>query len=105
MSRGVVRQISSPMNISFDVAGLPAQFRRNLVTGEVQLEADGKVIRLQSPWNLRAHFSWSHTRTWRQKLGDHEVVIEQKRRLWLAGLRPISSRPGGWHPDSGGNRQ
>ena len=62
------------MKISFDIAGVPAEFRRSSNTGRAELRVSGDVILLQSPWNPSGWFQIGR-RVWRRRVGEHDVEI------------------------------
>jgi len=76
------------MVIAFDVAGLPGTFRWDNVTGKAELWAGDEYVELQNPWNPATHVSFTLTHTWRHTFGAHEIEIEKRRPLLLAGFRP-----------------
>jgi hypothetical protein len=80
------------MLLCFEVAGEPVEFHRNWFTGRSELRVRDTVFPLQSPWDLTTHFNMSLTKVWKQRLGNHDVVIEHVRPLLFAGVRPHTYR-------------
>ena len=79
------------MKISFDIAGVPAEFRRSPNTGRVELRVAGDVILLQSPWQPSGWFDIRSTRVWRRRVGEHDVEIVKVRSMTPGGgTRPQS---------------
>ena len=75
------------MIIRFDVAGEPAEFRRNWFTGRTELHIGGNVVLLESALNLSTQFSTKLTKVLKCRVGDHEISIEQTRPLLFVGAR------------------
>ena len=80
------------MLIQFDVDGEPLEFYRSWFTGRAELRVRGEVVPLQDALDPTTHFSLTLTRTWKHRLGEHEIVIEKLRPLVLAGFRPHEYR-------------
>jgi hypothetical protein len=78
------------MVISFDVAGVPAEFRRNPHTGRAELRVGDEVIRLQSPYQLSTQFEFRTKRAWRCRVGEHDIEIVKTRPVMSGGVRPQS---------------
>jgi hypothetical protein len=78
------------MLISFDVAGVPAEFNRNAQTERAELRIGDEVICLQGPFNPATHVELSTRKVWRRRVGDHEVIIEKVRPRMTGGLRDNS---------------
>ena len=76
------------MDIRFEVDGTPARFRRNDWNGRAELAVGDEIVPLQSPWNLRTHFSLSTRRSWNRRVSDHQIEIVKVRKRWFAGFRP-----------------
>jgi len=74
--------------IDFSVGEIPAQFTRDQVTGRAEVRTPGGTLVLGSPFNPLTHFSLRLTRKWQFTIDGKNVVIEKKRPLFLAGLRP-----------------
>ena len=70
-------------------------YRRDAFWGTEPVLGDGDPSFRRGFWNLSTHFSLSLTRTWAFTVGargQHAVVIEKKRPLWVAGARPHTYR-------------
>jgi hypothetical protein len=78
------------MQISFDVEGVPAEFRRNSQTGRAELRVGDDVICLQSPLRLSTHFDFRTRQVWRRRVGEHDIEIVKVRPRIYGGLRPSS---------------
>ena len=78
------------MQIAFEVAGAPAEFRRDAVTGKTLLKVGNEIAEPENPHSLATGFSFRLRRTWRYRVGDHGVEIEKVRPLLFAGFRPNS---------------
>ena len=63
------------MKISFDIAGVPAEFRSSPWTGRIELRVADDVIVLLSPYDPRGWFAFRGRRVWRRRVGDHDVEI------------------------------
>ena len=68
-----------PMQIAFDVAGTPAEFRRNDVTGRTELRLGEEIVELQSPYRLSAHFAVGTEQVWTCRANDHDIQIVKVR--------------------------
>jgi hypothetical protein len=73
------------MEIPFDIAGVPAEFRRNPHTGRTELRVGDDVIRLQSPYQLSTMFEFQKRRVWRRRVGEHDVEIVKIRSMMPYG--------------------
>jgi hypothetical protein len=73
------------MEIPFDIAGVPAKFRRNPHTGRAELCAGDDVILLQSPYQLSTQFELRKRRVWRRRVGEHDVEIVKVRSMMPYG--------------------
>jgi hypothetical protein len=78
------------MEIPFDIAGVPAKFRRNPHTGRAELCAGDDVIILQSPYQLSTQFELRRRRVWRRRVGEHDVEIVKVRSMLYGGVRTQS---------------
>jgi hypothetical protein len=78
------------MRMTFNVAGTPAEFRRNGVTGKAELKVGDEIVRLQSPLRLSTHVELTTTRTWKCRVGGHDIVITKVRPWLLAAARDNS---------------
>ncbi len=79
------------MKISFDIAGVPAEFRRSPHTGRAELRVSGDVILLQSPWQPSGWFEFRSRRVWRRRVGEHDVEVVKVRSMTPGGgTRPQS---------------
>jgi hypothetical protein len=78
------------MQISFDIAGTPAEFRRKSSTGKAELLVGDDVVTLQSPLRVSTHFNFKTTQTWRYEVGGHVVEIVKVRPRFVGGLRESS---------------
>jgi hypothetical protein len=78
------------MVINFDIAGVPAEFRRNPHTGRAELRVGDEVICPQSPYQLSTHFEFRTKRVWQRRIGEHDVEIVKTRPLMYGGIRPQS---------------
>ncbi len=75
------------MEISFDIAGTPAEFRRKASTGAAELVVGDEVVKLANPLNPATHFSIKTEETWQCEIGDHAVEIVKERPRVVGGLR------------------
>ena len=75
------------MTIETNISGKRVIFSRNWFTGRASISVDGIGVMLQSPWDLRTHYSTSLMRTWGCYVGERYMLIEMKRPLLFAGLR------------------
>ena len=75
------------MHIDFEVAGTPAEFDWNNMTGKAVLKSRGEETVLQDPRDPSTHFRASTTKTWQQDLGGHSVQIVKVRPLFFASFR------------------
>ncbi|MET0921121.1 MAG: hypothetical protein ABWY77_07980 [Acidimicrobiia bacterium] len=75
------------MEISFEVAGKPAEFRRTATTGAAELVVGDEVVKLANPLNPGTHFSVKTEESWKTQIGDTTVEIVKKRPLLVGGLR------------------
>ena len=73
------------MEIPFDIAGVPAKFRRNPRTGRAELCAGDDVILLQSPYQPSTMFELRKRRVWRRRVGEHDVEIVKVRSMMPFG--------------------
>lgn len=80
------------MQIQFTVGDKPVEFRRDQITGRAELVTPDEVVVLQSPFNPLTHFSLRLVHTYTHSIDGHEIVIEKKRPLFLAGFRPADYR-------------
>jgi len=80
------------MQIDFQVKGNPVSFRRDAAFGKAELIAGGQSLELQSPLSLSTHISFKLLTKWEANVYGSNVVIEKKRKLFLAGLRPSDYR-------------
>ena len=78
------------MQISFDLAGTPAEFRRKSSTGKAELLVGDDVVALQSPLRVSTHFNFKTKQTWRCDVGGHVVEIVKVRPRLVGGLRESS---------------
>ena len=78
------------MQISFDIAGTPAEFRRQSSTGKAELLVGDDVVALQSPLRVSTHFSFKTTQKWRCEVGGHVVEVVKVRPRFVGGLRENS---------------
>jgi hypothetical protein len=81
------------MQISFDIAGTPAEFRRKSTTGAAELvigEQGEKVVELANPLHPSTHFSLSTEQTWQCQVGERTVEILKVRPRVVGGLRESS---------------
>jgi hypothetical protein len=76
------------MLIKFKAGDTPVTFYRNWFTGSSEVRAAGRALTLRSVLDPTTHFSFSLTRATKCMVGNHEIVIEQTRPLFLAGARP-----------------
>jgi hypothetical protein len=75
------------MQLTFDVDGTPAEFRRNPWTGRSELQVGGDVTMLESPLRFSTHFDFKTRTVWKQRAQDHEVEIVKVRPHAFGGLR------------------
>jgi hypothetical protein len=75
------------MKLNFNIGDVPAEFRRSSFSGRAELEIDGKIIVLSSPFDPATHVATTLVDTWHQTINGHEVVIEKRRPVMLAGFR------------------
>jgi len=78
------------MEISFDVAGTPAEFRRKSTTGKAELLVRDEVVLLQDPSRLSTHFSFKTKQMWHCEVGDHVIEIVRVRPRFVGGARKSS---------------
>jgi len=78
------------MVLVFEIDGTPVAFSRNPFTGRCRLTSDTESRELDSPFDLRTHFSLALTKRWQCSIKGHEVVVEKQRPLLMAGFRPQS---------------
>lgn len=78
------------MQISFDIAGTPAEFRRKSSTGKAELLVGDDVVTLQSPLRVSTHFNFKTTQTWRCEVGGHVVEVVKVRPRFVGGFRESS---------------
>jgi hypothetical protein len=79
------------MKISFDIAGVPAEFRRSPFTNRTELRVGDDVILLQSPYHPSGWFEFRSKRAWRRRIGEHDVEIVKVRSMGMyGGARPQS---------------
>jgi hypothetical protein len=76
------------MELSFNVDGRPARFRRNPETGRADLVVGEDVITLQSPFRLSTHFEVRARKVWRRRIGEHDVEVVRVRQRMFGGLKP-----------------
>jgi hypothetical protein len=80
------------MLINFSVGAIPIEFLRDSVTGRAEVKMPNGTIILQDPHDLGTHFSLTLTKEWRFAVAGANILIEKKRPLLLAGLRPSRYR-------------
>jgi len=73
------------MKISFDIAGVPAEFRRSPHTGRAELQVGDDVILLQSPYQPSGWFEFRKKRVWRRRVGEHDVEVVKVRSMAMYG--------------------
>jgi hypothetical protein len=78
------------MQLTFDVAGTPAEFRRNRWTGRSELQVGSDVMTLQSPLRLSTHFDFKTRTVRKRRPNEHEVEIVKVRPRVLGGMRSAS---------------
>jgi hypothetical protein len=78
------------MQISFDIAGTPAEFRRKSSTGKSELLVGDDVVLLQDPLHLPTHFSFKTKQMWQCQVGEHIVEIVRIRPRFIGGARKNS---------------
>jgi hypothetical protein len=76
------------MQMTFEVDGQSAEFRRNPWTGRSELSVGSDVATLQSPYKFSTHFELSKRKAWKQRVGEHDVEIVRERSRFLGGMRP-----------------
>jgi hypothetical protein len=76
------------MEISFKIAGVPAQFSRSWLTGRAELRAANNVISIASPYRISTHYRFATSCVWEARVDGHDVKISQVRPAILAGVRP-----------------
>jgi hypothetical protein len=75
------------MELTFDVGGQPAVFRRNDWTGKATLTVGTAQRMLQSPWNPATHASLRLRKVWSEDIAGHAVeIVKTRPRMW-GGLR------------------
>jgi hypothetical protein len=80
------------MEIAFDLGGRQAVFRRNGMTGRTAIIVDGETVTLASPYSPFTQFEVSTHKTWRRRIGDHDVEVVKDRPLLVGGMRKNSYR-------------
>jgi hypothetical protein len=80
------------MEMTFDVDGQTAEFRRNPWTGRSELTVGSDVATLQSPFRFSTHFELSKRKVWKHRVGEHDVEIVRERSRFLGGMRPSDFR-------------
>jgi len=78
------------MQMTFEVDGQEAEFRRSAVTGRSELRVGDDVTCLQSPYHFTTHFNLKKKTVWKHRVGEHEVEIVKVRPGFLGGMRPNS---------------
>jgi hypothetical protein len=78
------------VELSFEVGGTRAQFRRKASVGTAELAIGNEVVVLASPRKISTHMDIGRRRTWKHRFKDHDIVIEKVRPLFFGGLRPNS---------------
>jgi hypothetical protein len=78
------------MKLSFEVAGVPAEFQRNDWSGRAQLRVGDDLASLQSPARPSTHFEPRLRRVWQSRVGEHEIEIAKVRPRMFAGFRAQS---------------
>ncbi len=78
------------MQLTFEVDGQTAEFRRNQWTGRSDLVVGDEVTCLESPFKLRTHFNHRTQTVWTHEVGGHEIAITKVRPRALGGARPNS---------------
>ena len=73
------------MEISFDIDGVPAKFRRSPHTNRTELRVGDDVILLQSPYQPSGWFEFRSRRVWRRRVGEHDVEIVKVRSMTPGG--------------------
>jgi len=76
------------MLLAFKVGDTLVEFRRNWFTGNTSLTTPSEKIQLQGFSDISTHFSVKLTKSWSCTVSDLSVVIEKRRPLLLAGIRP-----------------
>ncbi len=75
------------MELTFEVDGKPAEFRRSAATGRSELQVGDEVTTLESPYRFTTHFNLRKTTRWKQRVGDHDVEIVKVRPGLAGGFR------------------
>jgi hypothetical protein len=75
------------VEIAFDVDGTSATFRRDAWLGRADLDFADATVCLQSPTRFSTHFSRETTRSWRERVGAHDVEIVMERPRVFGGFR------------------
>jgi hypothetical protein len=78
------------MQISFDIAGTPAEFRRRSNAGKAELLVGDDVVPQQGPFRLSTHFSFKTKQTWHCQVGEQVVEIVRVRPRFVGGVRKNS---------------
>jgi len=80
------------MKINFSVADTDVEFIRDAMTGRAEVRTQSGTLLLQDPFNPTTHFSLSLIKEWRAEINGANILIQKKRPLFLAGLRPSRYR-------------
>jgi hypothetical protein len=75
------------MLIKFEVAGTPAEFHWNRMTGRTVLNVGDNRSQLQDPKDRSTHFQSSTTRAWKHQIDGHDVEVVKVRPLFFAPFR------------------
>jgi hypothetical protein len=75
------------MLIRFTVGDVPAEFRRNPVTGKAEMELGEDVVALQDPLRFSTHFQLKTAQSWTTSADGHEITIVKRRPRWVGGFR------------------
>jgi hypothetical protein len=78
------------MQLTFEVDGQEAEFRRSAVTGRSELQVGEDVTCLESPYRFTTHFNLRKKTVWNHRVGDHQVEIVKVRPGLLGGFRANS---------------
>lgn len=66
------------------------EFCRNSFTGRIAVTVNGEELSLQSPWSPSTHVTFKLVKRYEFTVGKkekHQIMIEHRRPLFLAGLR------------------
>lgn len=78
------------MLIRFEVATVPAEFRRNSMTGRAELTVGRETLNIASPWRPSTQFQLRRTKSYSCRIDGHNIEIVKRRPQFMAGFRKNS---------------